>query len=136
MNQGRMSIGKRIIGTIAIPLIAFIITWGMCRLNGIALFESGGNWIAFFRATASVMLTTFALSINLNSGRFDFSIGAVSLLSSVISATICIKAGLPAGVMLLISVAAGLFLGCISGCIYSYVSGIHKMVFIFIYRYR
>lgn len=118
MKQGSLNIGKRIIGTIAIPLLAFIITWGMCRLNGIALFETTGNWIAFFRATASVMLTTFALSINLNSGRFDFSIGAISLLSSIISATICIKAGLPAIAMLFISILAGMILGCISGLIY------------------
>ena len=117
MNSS-MSIGKRITGTIVIPLLAFIVTWTMCRINGIALFESGGNWIAFFRATATVMLTTFALAINLNSGRFDFSIGAISLLSSVISATICINTGLPAVAMLAISILSGIILGCVSGIIY------------------
>lgn len=118
MMNSSMSIGKRITGTIVIPLLAFIVTWTMCRINGIALFESGGNWIAFFRATATVMLTTFALAINLNSGRFDFSIGAISLLSSVISATICINTGLPAVAMLAISILSGIILGCVSGIIY------------------
>lgn len=113
-----MSIGKRIIGTAAIPLIACLVTWVLCEARGISLFESGNNWIVFFRATATVMLTTFALSINLNSGRFDFSIGSIALLSSIISGMICVKAGLPAGVMLVISLASGLVLGAVSGCIY------------------
>ncbi|MBR1506551.1 MAG: sugar ABC transporter permease [Eubacterium sp.] len=118
MKNGNTNLVKRIIGTVSIPLLAFVVTWGLCRINGIALFESSGNWIAFFRASASVMLTTFALSINLNSGRFDFSIGAIALLSSVISANISLAAGLPVVVMLLIAIASGLLLGLLSGVIY------------------
>lgn len=82
------------------------------------MFETEGSFILFFRAVASVMLTTFALSLNLNSGRFDFSIGSVSLLSSVVSATICTTYGLPTPVMITISIAAGALLGCLSGLIY------------------
>lgn len=37
---------------------------------------------------AIVMITTIALSINLNSGRFDFSLGSMALLSSAIGAKI------------------------------------------------
>lgn len=110
--------GKRILGTVTIPLLTFIIISVICARNGISLFATQGNWIAFFRATASVMLTTFALSINLNSGRFDFSIGAVSLLSAVMSTQICITLDAPAVVMLIISVLAGMLLGAISGSIY------------------
>lgn len=110
--------GTRIVGTTAIPLLAFVITMVMCQINGVALFETEGNWIAFFRATASVMLTTLALSINLNSGRFDFSIGAISLLSSVIGARICIAAGWNASVMLVVVIICGAVLGTISGLIY------------------
>ena len=116
MKQGNTI--TRIIGTVAIPLIAGIITSVLCHINGIALFESANNWIVFFRAVATVMLTTFALSINLNSGRFDFSIGSISLLSSIISGMICVNANLPVGVMLVISIAAGLLLGAISGVLY------------------
>lgn len=118
MKQGRLKVGTRIVGTTAIPLLAFVITMVMCQINGVALFETEGNWIAFFRATASVMLTTLALSINLNSGRFDFSIGAISLLSSVIGARICIAAGWNASVMLVVVIICGAVLGTISGLIY------------------
>ncbi|MBO6214018.1 MAG: sugar ABC transporter permease, partial [Lachnospiraceae bacterium] len=113
-----MNIVKRVIGTLIIPLIAFILTWGICASRGVMLFENTGNYIAFFRATVSVMLTTFALSINLNSGRFDFSIGSVALLSSIISSTIAINLSLPVWAMLLISIISGMLLGTISGGIY------------------
>lgn len=113
-----MNILKRIKGIMIIPAATFLIMIILCGIKGIRLFETEGNWILFFRAAAAVMLTTFALSINLNSGRFDFSIGAVSLLSSVISASICIQMGLSTGVMLVISLAAGALLGMISGVVY------------------
>lgn len=113
-----MKIMKRILGITAIPLATLLVVLTLGNIKGIVLFETEGNWIVFFRAAASVMLTTFALSINLNSGRFDFSIGAVSLLSSVISASICIKAGLPAGTMLVISIISGAMLGMLSGVVY------------------
>ena len=113
-----MRILKRISGTVIIPAATFLIVTILCSMNGIRLFETNGNWILFFRAAASVMLTTFALSINLNSGRFDFSIGAVALLSSVISSSVCIQMGLPSEVMLVISLIAGALLGMLSGVIY------------------
>ena len=118
MKERRMNIGKRILGTTAIPVGTFLIMFALCAAKGVALFETEGNWILFFRAAASVMLTTFALSINLNSGRFDFSIGSISLLSSVISASICIKANFGVGQMLIISLLVGAVLGAISGIVY------------------
>ncbi len=118
MKTGNNNILKRIIGTLAIPGIALAIALLMCSNQGVILFETTGNWILFLRATASVMLTTFALSLNLNSGRFDFSIGSIALVSSVISATICINAGLPTAAMLGISILAGAVLGLFSGLVY------------------
>jgi len=118
MKIGNNNILKRIIGTLAIPGIALAIALLMCSNQGVILFETTGNWILFLRATASVMLTTFALSLNLNSGRFDFSIGSIALVSSVISATICINAGLPTAAMLGISILAGAVLGLFSGLVY------------------
>ncbi len=101
-----------------IPLVTLLIMYMLCAAQGVKLFETEANWILFFRAAASVMLTTFALSLNLNSGRFDFSIGSVALLSSVISASICTAMGLPTGIMLVISIVSGALLGMISGAVY------------------
>lgn len=118
MKTNNSNILKKIAGIAGIPTATLLIMVILCASRGVKLFETEGNWILFFRAAASVMLTTFALSLNLNSGRFDFSIGSVSLLSSVISASICIAMGLPTIVMLLISIVSGALLGMISGAVY------------------
>ena len=117
MKKGK-KITTKILGIATIPTVTFIIMIILCAVNGVKLFETTGNWIAFFRAVTSVMLTTFALSINLNSGRFDFSIGSISLLSSIISSTICIKAGLTTPFMLSVSLISGIVLGALSGLVY------------------
>lgn len=113
-----MSKGKKILGTFAIPVITFVLVFLISAANGIHLFESEGNWITFFRAIANVTLVTFALSINLNSGRFDFSIGSVALLGSVISSTLCIRFGWGASVMLMLSLLVGMLFGLLSGLVY------------------
>ncbi len=110
--------GKRTLGTIAIPLIAFLVCQILCMQKGISLFADTFTWTVFVRASASVMLTTFALYINLNSGRFDFSLGSISLLSSIISSQICLEAGLPVWMMLVVSIAVGAALGAFSGLLY------------------
>jgi len=116
-----MKIVKRMAGTAAIPLIFMVATMILCSARGIVLFASKDNWTAFFRAVAGVTMTTFALSINLNSGRFDFSIGAISLLSSVVSSTICVGHGLGWQAMLPISIAVAALLGLASGLLYVFL---------------
>lgn len=113
-----MNNGKKVIRTIAIPLITLLVIYIICLINGIVLFETGLSWLTFVRAIANAILVTYALSINLNSGRFDFSIGSISLLSSVISSQLTIKYNLNPIIMLLLSVSLGLILGLISGGIY------------------
>ncbi len=108
----------KILGIATIPVVTLFIMLVLCASKGVVLFETQGNWIAFFRSAASVMLTTFALSINLNSGRFDFSIGSISLLSSIIASQICISAGLTTPFMLVISLVSGIALGTFSGLVY------------------
>lgn len=117
MNNSK-KIVSRIFGIGTIPVATLIILLVLCGANGVKLFESTRHWNEFFRSVTTVMLTTFALSLNLNSGRFDFSLGSISLLSSVISSLICIEIGVSAPVMLIISVVTGIVLGFVSGLVY------------------
>lgn len=113
-----MNNGKKLLGTFCIPVLTFGVVLGLCLMNGVVLFEGSLSWQTFFRAIANVSLVTYALSINLNSGRFDFSIGSVALLSSVISATLAVKLDFGPVPMLLLSVVIGLLLGLFSGTVY------------------
>ena len=91
-------------------------------MNGqhiITNIKSFNNFIVY---TAIVMVTTMALSINLNSGRFDFSLGSMAALSAVIGAKVSyavLGGGTgSAGLMLLVTIIMGVVMGLVSGTLY------------------
>lgn len=117
-----MSTSKKIVGTLAIPVITFVLLEAICLANGQHIISNIKSFDNFVVYTAIVMITTIALSINLNSGRFDFSLGSMAALSSVIGAKVAyaILGGEngSAVLMLLVTVVAGMILGLISGILY------------------
>ena len=121
-TQLKMNMGKKIVGTLAIPAIVAAILLSICALGGRQMINTQLGFNNFVSYTAIVMITTMALSINLNSGRFDFSLGSIMTLSSVIGAKVAYSAlsggeG-SAALMLVVCVAAGIVLGLVSGVIY------------------
>ena len=98
-------------GTLAILLI-------LCAINDVSLFGNSVSWPLFFRAVATVTLTTFALSINLDTGRFDFSLGSISMMSGVVAGTCALNLGIGPWPALLIGVLVGAVMGLIHGCVY------------------
>lgn len=114
----KYSIGKRVAGTILIPGVTFLVFTLFCALQGNSFIASAGHIQLLFRSIATVSLTSYALSLNLNSGRFDFSLGSIALLSSVVSASFVTTHDLGPGVMLLLSIVVGLLLGAFSGLLY------------------
>ena len=121
-NRLKRNVGKRIVGTLAIPVVVAAILLTICGLGARRMIDTALGFNNFVSYTGIVMITTMALSINLNSGRFDFSLGSIMTLSSVIGAKIsyAILAGGDgsAVLMLLITVAAGNALGLASGILY------------------
>jgi ribose transport system permease protein len=109
---------KRIFGIATIPVVTFLVISIVCLASQTPLFGSAGSFTAFFRSTATVMLTTFALSINLDSGRFDFSLGAMALLSSVIGSQVCLSTGGNLPVLFLVTLISGMAIGTFSGIVY------------------
>ena len=73
---------KNLLLGLLIPCGTLLVVEVIALIRGVRLFANADSWKLFFRAVANVTLTTFALSINLDSGRFDFSLGAVSMLSA------------------------------------------------------
>jgi ribose transport system permease protein len=117
-----MSTLKKIIHSLAIPVLVAAILEGLCLTQGQNIITNAKSFDNFVVYTAIVMITTMALSINLNSGRFDFSLGSMAALSSVIGAEITYSAlaggNGSAAMMLIVTVAVGCLLGLISGAIY------------------
>ncbi len=105
-----------------LPLLFAVILQGICMANGRTMITNMTSFKNFVVYTAIVMITTIALSTNLNSGRFDFSLGAMAALSSVIGAKVTYMVlGGGSGsalLMLLITVLVGAVLGLVSGLLY------------------
>jgi len=121
-NQLKNNIGRKIVGTLAIPAITAAVLLSLCALGGRKMIDTALGFHNFVAYIAIVMITTMALSINLNSGRFDFSLGSIMTLSSVIGAKLsyAILAGGEgsAALMFLLTVLSGVLLGLVSGVIY------------------
>ena len=118
----QQSIGTKLIGTLAIPAVFAAVLFGLSAAGGKSLFGTPISVNYFVLYAAIVMITTMALSINLNSGRFDFSLGSMAVLSSVLGARLSyalLRGGSgSAPLMLLLCVGIGGVLGLLSGLLY------------------
>lgn len=115
-------IAVKITGTLIIPVVFLVVLEIICLAGGKQMISNLTSFNNFMIYTAIVMITTLALSVNLNSGRFDFSLGSMALLSSTISAKIT-YAVLGGGsgsaiVMLILTVIIGALIGLFSGLAY------------------
>lgn len=117
-----MSIPKKIAGTFGIPILTLLILETLCLMQGEHMITNAKSFDNFIIYTAIVMITTIALSVNLNSGRFDFSLGAMAALSSAMGAKLTCAAlnggSGSAALMLGCCMIFGALLGLISGGIY------------------
>lgn len=113
---------KNIAGALAIPDIVAVLLQGICMANGKVMLANRVSFNNFMVYVAIVMITTIALSINLNSGRFDFSLGSMALLSAVSGAKVTyavLGGGKGSAVlMLVLTIGFGMLLGLISGLLY------------------
>ncbi len=120
-NKKKLGI-KNLIGALAIPVLVAVLLQGICVAKGRTMITNMTSFDNFVVYIAIVMLTTIALSINLNSGRFDFSLGSMALLSSVLGAkvTYSVLGGGQgsAPMMLLLTLLFGMLLGLVSGLLY------------------
>lgn len=109
---------SKIIKIIIIPLLAYTIMEICCRAVGTKLFADESSVQLFFRGLATVAALSFGVSINMHSGRFDFSTGAVMLIGSVIGAKVAYENGLGPIVMVVISAITSTIFGAIVGGLY------------------
>ena len=111
---------KRIIGIVIIPLICFVAIEIACLANGITLFSGGyTTFQLFMRGVTFVFLLSLGVAINLHTGRFDFSTGAVMLIGGVLGAQLSTAWGLGPVGMMFVSLIVGGFFGFLTGFFYT-----------------
>ena len=109
---------RKLLLSLLIPAAVLVVVEILAALKGVKLFAGADSWKLFFRAAANVTLTTFALSINLDSGRFDFSLGSVAVLSSAIAGTAAVAWNLGPWPTLGLCMLIGLALGLVHSVVY------------------
>lgn len=118
MNTNWIGAIKKLLIIFLIPIGAFIVLSILTNMKGIALFENAGHMKTFVRSTTIIAFTAWALAINLNSGRFDFSLGSMAILSSIIGTQLTILYNLPPYILPVITVLIAGCLGLFSGMLY------------------
>ena len=118
MQNGKaLRIVKNSLASIAIPLGVFIILQLICTLSGVS-FLSSGNYKSLVVNIFYIMFIGCGLYFNIPSGRFDFSVGAIIVLSSIIGGNIALKLGFGGIGLLICCLVCGALLGAISGLAY------------------
>ncbi len=120
-KQKAKEIGIRSAGTLAIPIVFAVVLLIACAVGGKTMISGVSGFSNFLIYAGIITITTFALSINLGSGRFDFSLGSMAVLSTLIS--IRITSSMPVAsstaiINLLLCLMVGAILGAVSGSLY------------------
>ncbi len=89
----RKSPVTRIIGTLALPVAMYLIMMALCYSNGKMYFGTWNMWKTLIVDIALSVTCAMGIGLQFKCGRFDFSGGAIMLLSSIIAGNIALKMG-------------------------------------------
>lgn len=114
---------KKILITMAIPVGVFLFFSILLLSQGTTLFSTLNHYRTFVNAFVVTTFIAWALNFNLSTGRFDFSLGSISLLASILGVKVMwylesLGWEMNGWYMLIVIVFFGAFLGMISGIAY------------------
>jgi ribose transport system permease protein len=111
-------IGKNIVMSLMIPVIVYLFFFILCNATGHAGFGVGADLQTILYTSVYSGLIALAMSMNLTSGRFDFSIGASMVLAIIVGGNIAKEHSMGAWGMLAITVLIAAIIGLASGLVY------------------
>lgn len=111
-------IAKNTAITLAAPVLVYALFFGLCAATGKGGFGVGSDFRVILQNMTYSGFIALAMSYNLTSGRFDFSVGSVLILSVILGCTWARDLGLGPVGMLVLVLAVGLVCGLISGLVY------------------
>lgn len=104
----RKSPVSRIIGTLALPVAMYLVMMALCYANGKMYFGTWNMWKTLIVDIALSVTCAMGIGLQFKCGRFDFSGGAIMLLTSIVAGNIALKMGNNIPVMVAL---------CIVGCV-------------------
>jgi ribose transport system permease protein len=112
------TVGKNILMSLIIPAVVYVFFIVLCNATGHPGFGVGSDLQTIMYTSIYSGLIALAMSINLTSGRFDFSVGATLVLAIILGGNIAKEYKLGAAGLLLLTVLFGAIIGLISGLVY------------------
>jgi ribose transport system permease protein len=90
MNK-KMSISKKIIGSLALPVGMYLIMMIACYSNGKMYYGTIAMWKSIITDIAVAVTCALGIGLQFRSRRFDFSGGGIMLVAGIIAANIAMK---------------------------------------------
>lgn len=117
MNQVKR-IGKNLLVTITPPVLVYLFFFALTNLTGHSGFGVGSDLRTILYNMVYSGFIALAVSYNLTSGRFDFSVGSVLILSLIVGGNLAKDLGCGPVLLVVLIVAVGMVCGLVSGLFY------------------
>ncbi len=88
-----LDICKRIGGTVMLPVIMYVIMKILCSANGKLYLANWKMWMVMIPSVAVTVACAMGIGLQFKNGRFDFSGGAIMLLSAITAGRIARDSG-------------------------------------------
>lgn len=118
MNSKIRKTGKNIIMSLALPVLVYLLFFIICNATGNSGFGVGADLKTIMYTSVYSGLIALAMTMNLTSGRFDFSVGATMVLAIIIGGNVAKEYDLGAAGLLIVTVLIGALIGVVSGLVY------------------
>lgn len=116
----RKSPVTRIVGTLALPVAMYLIMMVLCYSTGKMYFGTWNMWKTLIVDIALSVTCAMGIGLQFKCGRFDFSGGAIMLLSSIIAGNIALKMGNNIVMMCLLCVVCCVVMSLLVAIFYVY----------------
>ena len=113
-----IKIAKNVGLTISLPVFAYLFFMILCNATGHPGFGVGEDLKTIIYGAVYATLIAEAMSINLQTGRFDFAMGATLVLSAIVGGLLADHFNFGPFAMLITIMAMGIIIGLVSGLVY------------------
>lgn len=115
-----MKLGKRIAGTLMLPVAIYVIMMILCYANGKMYFGTWAMWKTLAVDIAVSITCALGIGLQFKCGRFDFSGGAIMLVTGILAGNIARDAGNSLALMIILSLGVSIILSIIVAVLYVY----------------
>lgn len=121
MGSKGKNIAKKITAVVLMPLLVYLIMLIIGAFNGKTFNIFNWNSLSSIMESASYMcLVALGIGFQLKYGRFDFSGGAIIVVTAIVSAKVAVATNLNLEIIILVGICIGILLSLLNAVIYVY----------------